>query len=195
MANAGSKLPLPLKIVLVDYALAMGFFVPALMEVKIPMILPYHWHKALHILGAVLFLGNVIITGGWLAAAQRSRSPAVLRFGLKMVFWADVFFTGPGFFLALSNGAILAQAWGGVYAWSWLVAAIVLLAITGTVAMIVMPLQLKLWRLADGPADDPIPEEVPRVIKQWGLWGSIATVLPLVILFIMVVKPRLWGDR
>ncbi len=31
------------------------------------------------------------------------------------------------------------------------------------------------------------------VHRRWTMWGGIATLLPLVALYLMVVKPRLWG--
>jgi uncharacterized membrane protein len=36
--------------------------------------------KSLHILGVVLFLGNIIITGWWKAMADRTRNPVVIAF-------------------------------------------------------------------------------------------------------------------
>lgn len=40
-----------------------------------PLILNYQWHKLLHILGAVLFLGNIIVAAVWMLMAERT--PAV----------------------------------------------------------------------------------------------------------------------
>jgi hypothetical protein len=31
------------------------------------------------------------------------------------------------------------------------------------------------------------------VMRKWTIWGGVATLLPLVTLYLMVFKPRLWG--
>src|SRR5256885_14448326 len=45
--------------------------------VSLPLF-PYTWHMLLHILGAVLFLGNLIVTAGWMnlgGGEKDSRGP------------------------------------------------------------------------------------------------------------------------
>ena len=40
----------------------------------------YLWLKTLHIIGAILFLGNIIITGWWKFMADRTRDPKIVAF-------------------------------------------------------------------------------------------------------------------
>ena len=105
----------------------------------------------------------------------------------------DVFFTAPGFFLLTANGMFLASAWGGIYSWSWLTAAMIMLGLTGVVGMVALPLQVKLWRLADelADSDEPTPRFM-RLLSLWGLFGTPAGLGPVGILFLMVLKPKLW---
>src|SRR6266540_741565 len=70
----------------------------------VPLFLPYAWHKWLHVLGAVLFLGNIIVTGFWMLLAERNGNEPSIRFAAIGVNWADVFFTAPGVILLLGNG-------------------------------------------------------------------------------------------
>src|SRR5215218_2458828 len=98
-----------------------------------PQFLPYPWHKLLHIVGAVLFMGNIIVTAVWLVLAEQTKDARTLHFAAKTVNWADVFFTAPGILLLLVNGQILAQAaWGGLRA-SWIVLAFGLFIFSGIV--------------------------------------------------------------
>ncbi len=74
-----------------------------------PLLFPYQWHKLLHILGAILLVGNIVITGVWMLMAERTNNFDVMRFAAKTVNWADVYFTVPGIFLIISNGDILSE--------------------------------------------------------------------------------------
>ena len=60
--------------------------------------------KSLHILGAVLFLGNIIVTGWWKVMADRTRDPVIVAFAQRQVTLTDFVFTAGG----------AARSWGGV---------------------------------------------------------------------------------
>src|SRR5512139_3411602 len=98
-----------------------------------PLLFSYQWHKLLHILGAILLVGNIIITGVWMFMAERTNNADVMRFAAKMVNWADVFFTVPGIFLLITNGDILSEQWGGVFQVSWIAASLLLFAFSGVI--------------------------------------------------------------
>src|SRR3712207_590854 len=74
-----------------------------------PQFLPYQIHLLLHIVGAILFVGNILVTAVWLVLAEQTRNAATLHFASKVVNWADVFFTAPGILLLLVNGQIMAR--------------------------------------------------------------------------------------
>src|SRR5512143_3211130 len=97
------------------------------------LLFSYQWHKLLHILGAILLVGNIIITGVWMFMAERTNNSDVMRFAARMVNWADVFFTVPGIFLLITNGDILSEQWGGVFNVSWIVTSLVLFVFSGIV--------------------------------------------------------------
>ena len=160
-----------------------------------PQFLPYQWHKLLHIVGAILFLGNIIVTAVWLALAEQTRNQATLHFAAKAVNWADVFFTAPGILLLLANGQIMATAaWGGVTA-SWVVLALGLFVLSGIVwAVFLLRFQHRLIHLSAVPARSgaPLPAAFFQVLHAWYIAGIVATASPLVSLVLMVVKPELW---
>ena len=56
----------------------------------------FRWHMTVQILGAVIFLGNIIVTAAWMMLAERTREASVIHFTSKTVSRADLLFTGPG---------------------------------------------------------------------------------------------------
>jgi hypothetical protein len=42
----------------------------------------YRLLKSLHVLGVVIFLGNIIVTAVWKALADRTGSPAIVAYGI-----------------------------------------------------------------------------------------------------------------
>ena len=56
----------------------------------------YLWLKAIHLLGVVLFLGNIIITGWWKAMADNTRNPQIIAFAQRQVTLTDYVFTAGG---------------------------------------------------------------------------------------------------
>lgn len=153
-----------------------------------PMFLPYEWHKALHIFGAVLLLGNIIVTGMWMLSAERTRNEAVIRFGLRITHWADVWFTAPGTILLLVNGLVMAERWGGLLNTNWIMAAVLLFILSGIIwTAFLIPVQNWFVTVSHDPA--PLPAKFYPKLRQWYFWGSVATILPVVSMFLMVLKP------
>jgi len=174
-------------VILVSMPLAFGY--------EYPLLFPYQWHKALHIFGVVIFLGNIMVTAVWMLLAERTKEPAVMHFASKVVNWAAVLFTGPGVILVLSNGLILATQWGGIYRTSWITAALALFALSGIVWVgFLLRYQHRLIQLSkdSNESRDQLPKEFFQVLRRWYFWGIVATILPLISLVFMVVKPKLW---
>ena len=169
------------------YALTALVFVPALVGLELPLVLSYAAHKALHLLGVVLFLGHNTVSLMWAVAADRSRDPKLLRFGLKWFTWGDTWFTAGGLFLIVANGAVLTVAWGGVYGQGWLVWSLVLLGLSALPLVVLLPAQVRLWRALD---DD---DALLRLSSRGRLLQSLATVVVLAcywgIFALMTLKP------
>ncbi len=158
-----------------------------------PLLFSYQWHKLLHILGAILLVGNIVITGVWMYMAERTNNPDVMRFAAKMVNWADVFFTVPGIFLLITNGDILSEQWGGIFHVSWIVASLVLFALSGIVWIgLLLRYQNSLIALSESLDGEKDPFGFFTVLHRWYFWGAIATLLPLLSLVLMFLKPRVW---
>jgi len=148
--------------------------------------------KALHMLGVVLFLGNIIVTAFWKVMADRTRDLAVIRFAVRATNWADVFFTFGGVvLLAVAGRALAAQS--GMSELPWMRLAYGLFAATGLLWLgVLIPLQrAQATLLASLPRDAQIPPRYRRLSLAWAVAGTVATLLPLGIVWLMAVKPSL----
>jgi uncharacterized membrane protein len=153
----------------------------------------YLWLKTLHVLGAVLFLGNIIVTGWWKFMADRTLNPQIIAFAQRQVTLTDYVFTAGGAALLLASG------WGNaalhgmeIHSMRWLTWGFWLFTISGVIwVTILIPVQTKQIAMAKSFADGAeIPQEYWRLCKRWNFWGALATLLPLLNLYWMVFKPN-----
>ena len=148
--------------------------------------------KSLHLLGVILFLGNIIITGWWKVMADRTRDKVVIAFAQRQVTLTDYIFTLGGAVLVLVTGLSNASTYGVDYlSIKWLLWGYGLFVASGIIwVVILIPLQIKLATLARQFAEDePIPELYWKLGRLWLIFGILATLLPLINLYWMVFKP------
>lgn len=146
----------------------------------------------LHVLGVILFLGNIVVTAMWKMLADRTKSPPVVAYAQRLVTVTDVAFTATGVILIIVAGQVLAGDYGGVFSGpAWLTWGWSLFIAAGVVWLVVLvPIQVQQERLARRFRDGgEIPDRYWRLSKLWAVSGGIATVLPLVTLYLMVFKP------
>lgn len=165
--------------------------------VSLPLF-SYTWHKLLHILGAVLFLGNLIVTAAWMTWAVQRKDSSVVAFASAGVNQADQWFSSPGVILLLFNGlAMTALAYGGWLGFTttgWILAGLILLVASAVVfAAGIRRYQVAMMRISSeaAQAGAPLPAEFSGVFRKWAFWGIVATILPLIALYFMVAKPTI----
>lgn len=145
--------------------------------------------KSLHIVGACLFIGNIIVSAFWKVLADRTRSFPVASFATRLVNVTDVVFTGLGVALLLVTGHLLAANYGGVLAQAWILWSYVLFGISGALwVLVLVPIQFKQARILRVSRAETIPDEYYRLAKLWSLTGVIATLVPLPAIYLMVAK-------
>lgn len=155
---------------------------------SVPLPLPFTWHKWLHLFGVVIFLGNIIVTGYWMFMIEKTGNEEFIKRAIILVNWADVIFTGPGIILAYSNGLLISQVFGGVKATLWMIVGVSLFIFSGLLwAFYLIPQQNKLTLMAEGSG--PLGKEFYMRLRHWYVWGAIATIIPLITMILMVVKP------
>lgn len=145
----------------------------------------------LHILGVVIFLGNIIVTAVWKVLADRTRDPAVVGYAQRLVTVTDVAFTATGAALIAVSGQMMADRFGGVGGAGWLTLGFALFIASGVIWITTLiPIQIMQSRLTRRfVPDEPIPERYWRLATLWYLLGGIAIVLPMINIYLMVAKP------
>ncbi len=147
--------------------------------------------KALHILGVVLFIGNIIVTAWWKTQADRTRNPAVIAFAQRQVTLTDWIFTFGGATLLAGSAYANAALHGLSMLTPWMLWGQILFVLSGLLWVgILIPVQVRQARLARGFAGGgPIPLTYWRLNRIWLGIGLVATVLPAANIFFMVYKP------
>jgi uncharacterized membrane protein len=158
------------------------------------MAIAYLLFKALHIIGVVVFLGNITVGIFWKSIADRSKSPAIIAHTLAGIIGADRVFTFPGI------GAILVGGIGAALighlpflSTGWLVWGIGLFILSGIAFGPASGAQRTMLTIAQaGVATGKFDWERYHMAEGvWNIWGTVALILPLVALVIMVLKPAL----
>ncbi|MAW61784.1 MAG: hypothetical protein CMJ94_13260 [Planctomycetes bacterium] len=152
----------------------------------------YFHFKFVHLLSAVVFLGNLIVSAMWKLQADRTGQPAVAAFAARLVARTDKIFTAPAAFLVLMTGGMLPTAGGyGFGGQGWIHAGATAFVVSGLIWLIVLiPIQRKQLAMAEAFGESSeIPADYQALTKRWAKWGGIATLLPIVALALMVYRP------
>lgn len=151
----------------------------------------YLWLKTLHILGVMLFLGNIIVTGWWKNMADLTKNPQIIAFAQRQVTLTDFIFTAGGVAILLIAGALNVWLHDISLNTKWLVLGFLFFISSGLIwALVLIPVQIKQAKMANAFAQTGvIPDEYWRYCKVWNVFGVLATLLPLINLYFMVFKP------
>jgi uncharacterized membrane protein len=152
----------------------------------------YNLSKVIHLLGVIVFLGNIIVTGMWKVLADRTGEPRVIAYAQRLVTITDWAFTAGGVVLILLGAYGMASAAGlDLRGETWLVWGQSLFGVSGLIwVLVLIPTQIAQARQARAfAAGGAIPESYWRHGRRWAIWGTIATVVPLANLYVMVFKP------
>jgi uncharacterized membrane protein len=145
----------------------------------------------MHVIGVVLFLGNILVTAVWKMLADRTREPPVVAYAQRLVLTTDLAFTLTGIVLILVSGQVMAEDFGGVFGPTWLTLGWSFFIASGVIWLgVLIPIQVRQWQLSRAfRTGGEIPDRYWRLSTLWALFGGIATVLPFVNVFLMVFKP------
>ena len=151
----------------------------------------YNTWLVLHILGVVIFLGNITVTAVWKVLADRTRNPAVVGYAQRLVTVTDIAFTATGAALIAVSGQMMAGRFGGVGGAGWLTLGFALFIASGVIWITTLiPIQIMQARLARRFArDGAIPDRYWRLATTWYVLGGVAILLPMINVYLMVAKP------
>ena len=141
--------------------------------------------KTLHLVGAVLLLGNVTVTGVWSYYLYRHWCDGTVPFRpiARAILWTDLAFTaGGGAALTVSGVWMILRMDYPVLATPWLLKGIVALSLsTLSWLAVLLPDQVRLER-----SDDPAV--IRRLFRRWSVVGWASTALLFYALWVMVTK-------
>ena len=146
--------------------------------------------KWIHILAAISAVGSNLTYGVWLARA--SRRPEELPFTLGGVRQIDNRLANPSYGVLLITGLWMVFTVQLPLTTPWLLTALVLyflLALTGL--FLYTPALKRQSELVESHGFDS--PEYQAAARRGTLIGIAVTVLAVIIVFLMVVKPALWG--
>jgi uncharacterized membrane protein len=152
----------------------------------------YLLFKTIHIFGAVIFLGNIVVTGVWKALADRTRNPAIIAYSQRLVTITDFLFTALGAAIVFVTGwFFLAKDFGGISNTYWLSWGFWLFIASGVLWVgILIPVQIMQSRMAkEFKTTNEIPEQYWKLSSVWEVVGTIAVILPFSVLYFMIFKP------
>lgn len=146
--------------------------------------------KSVHVVGVVLFVGNIIVTGWWKVMADRTGDPVIIAFAQRQVTLTDWVFTLGGVCLVTAAGCGNALLHDIPFTTPWIVWGEALFIASGVVWIAVLvPVQSRLTRLSRRfSAGSSIPKEYWRLERRWIVYGTVATLLPLAAIPVMVWK-------
>lgn len=158
------------------------------------MLNTYLTMKYLHILGAAALLGTGAGIAFFMLMAHRTQDAAFIARTAAHVVLADVLFTATaivaqpvtGFYLIRETGIPLSQA--------WVVASLILYVVAGAFWLPVVWMQAKMRDLAReaASAGAALPASYHRLLRWWVAFGFPAFGSVLLIIWLMIAKPKLW---
>lgn len=147
--------------------------------------------KLLHIMGVVLFLGNIIVSAVWRMRAQKSEDKAIHTFSLRLIQRTDMMFTLPGVLLIVITGHMMAPQYGGIGTQGWIYHSYALLLLSALIwVAALLPIQRKQIRLiTEAHAVKEAGIRYQTLHRWWAILGGLATLLPLIALYLMITHP------
>ncbi|MFO7654317.1 MAG: DUF2269 family protein [Candidatus Krumholzibacteriia bacterium] len=150
--------------------------------------------RTLHHLGAILFVGNLIISFHWKVRADRSRDRRVIAEAHRSVGATDSMFAATGAVLILLTGLHQSARYGVhlLFTSLWLGGGSLLFVLAVMVWLIGMQRSLRRQRalVAAAAPSDAVPDAYWPAARRWYVMGIVAMALPIVSLILMVFKPH-----
>lgn len=146
----------------------------------------------IHILAAIVFLGNVLTTASWKAQADRTGNLHTIAYAHRQLRRMDGLFNGVGILTLIATGLVLTEMANiHLVRTGWLFVSFALLMVTSVIWLAMLrPTVRRLADMANAAlASGALPDEFRKLSARWNMWNGLATLLPLVTLALMVLQP------
>ena len=152
--------------------------------------------KTLHIVSSVVLVGTGFGSAFYLFMTNRSGSVAAQAVVSRLVVKADWWMTTPAVIVQPLSGIALAHLAGWPLTTPWIALALGLYVLAGLCWLPVVALQIRMARIADTAARSGqtlLPIAYWRMARWWEGLGYPAFAAMVVVFWLMVFKPPLWG--
>ena len=150
-------------------------------------ILPYKWHRFIHIISAIIFLGNVIIGPFWTAMAIQSKNKEYLKFSFRLLLLTDAIITLPAMTLIVINGLFMASNYGDFTSQpQWLIHSIYSLFALWILTLPIIFIQNKMKQHIDEETTNT--KAFRKLTNWWVITGGISFIPLGLLVFWMVMK-------
>lgn len=170
-------------------AIVFGLFMLWLGRNGFAPVLPVNVHLILHNIGVIMFMGSIVTSLMWAIKAHNSNQNYLFVFTIRNISTFDNWFIKPGVLLIVINGLYLSNQWGGVFGQPWIYISMILFVLSGVIWTFRMaPLQKRILTESD-MIQSPDKLFLKSDFSAWLYWGVASTILPMVALFLMLIKP------
>ncbi|AXO14451.1 DUF2269 family protein [Thalassospira indica] len=150
--------------------------------------------KLIHVIGAILFLGNIIVSAVWKIQADRTNNPVVIAFACRLINVTDLAFTALGSALIVIGGIGLFHATGIALSDApYLIYGIGLFGMAAMLWLVgLLPLQIYMSKIAAktvANSETEMPASYEKCRRLWNMVGRIAILFPLGALYLMIMRP------
>ena len=121
--------------------------------------------------------------------AERTRNFEIISFSNRLVLITDMLFTLTGALLVVYTGSLMSHRYDAapVASQAWITWSYMLFGLSGLIwALVLVPIQLRQRQLLS--RHQAITPEYLKLSRIWQISGAIATIVPLPIVYLMIVK-------
>jgi uncharacterized membrane protein len=150
----------------------------------------YSLIKWVHVLSAIAALGANLTYSVWISRA--AGAPQSLVYTLQSIRYIDNRLANRAYILLLLTGLIMVYMGRWMLTTSWLITALVLYVIVALLGAFVYSRTLR-SQIELAETTGPGTEEYQALARRSNLYGAITIGIVVIIVFLMVVKPHLFG--
>ncbi|MHB8578471.1 MAG: DUF2269 family protein [Ignavibacteriaceae bacterium] len=150
----------------------------------------YNIWKLIHILAAIIFIGNITIGIFWKTQADKSNDRLKIAETFRNIIRADRIFTMPSVFVLFIFG--LGAAMQGdlsLVGTTWILWGIIMLIVSALAFMLkLVPIQKQIYAFACNQEKFSLDEYL-ILSKSWNIWAIIVVLIQYIAVALMVLKP------
>lgn len=150
--------------------------------------------KFIHLLGVIIFLGNISTGFFWKAHAEKYQDQRILKSAFEGIYLSDRWITNSCVFIILLSGFMMAYVTDlALLMEGWVIATFSILLLAGLFyGKGIIPLNRKIINhlSQDKPFGEQEWQEYDAMRKPWFWFGIAATATPFISLSIMFFKPQ-----